>query len=81
MHIIAHVPGQNSQPVESIDSCIYRLAKKYGGTISAEHGVGLTKKAYLGLTRGTEEIQLMRLIKQALDPLGNLNPGKVVDVA
>ncbi|WP_119391346.1 FAD-binding oxidoreductase [Taklimakanibacter lacteus] len=80
MHIIAHVPGAEIQPAEEINSCVYRLTGKHAGTISAEHGIGLTKKPYLGLTRGGEEIRLMRLIKQALDPRGSLNPGKVIDV-
>ena len=43
------------------------------------HGIGLEKKAWLPVSRTAEEIALMRLLKSALDPLGILNPGKVVD--
>jgi hypothetical protein len=49
-------------------------------SISAEHGIGLTKKPYLAFTRSAEEIAVMRLVKCAFDPRGVLNPGKVFDV-
>jgi FAD/FMN-containing dehydrogenase len=50
-----------------------------GGSISAEHGVGLEKKAYLSLSRTAQEIATMRRLKQALDPHAILNPGKIFD--
>ena len=49
-----------------------------GGSISAEHGIGTLKRDWLGHARSAEEIALMRTIKQALDPRGLLNPGKVL---
>jgi FAD/FMN-containing dehydrogenase len=79
MHIIAHVPDAAEQPYERINRIIYELVKKHLGTISAEHGIGLTKKPYLALTRSAEELALMRLIKHAIVPSGVLNPGKVFD--
>jgi glycolate oxidase len=48
-----------------------------GGTISGEHGVGITKAAYLAKEVGDETIMLMKRIKQAFDPMGILNPGKI----
>ncbi|ROO89553.1 FAD/FMN-containing dehydrogenase [Actinocorallia herbida] len=48
-----------------------------GGTISAEHGVGRAKAAYLTLTRSTAEIAALRAVKAALDPAGLLNPGVI----
>ncbi|UCD45652.1 MAG: FAD-binding oxidoreductase [Candidatus Bathyarchaeota archaeon] len=55
------------------------VALKMGGTISGEHGVGLTKKQYLQGQLGATQIDLMREIKKAFDPLNILNPGKVFD--
>ena len=57
---------------------IYDLVCELGGTISAEHGIGVTKKADLARYRNPVEVGLMRRIKKALDPLGILNPGKVI---
>lgn len=56
---------------------IFELLRRYGGSISAEHGVGLLKKPYLEYTRSEEELRLMRAIKTAFDPSGLMNPGKV----
>ena len=50
-----------------------------GGSISAEHGIGLVKKPHLGGTRSAAEVELMRGIKRVLDPGRILNPGKVFD--
>jgi FAD/FMN-containing dehydrogenase len=61
------------------DHAIFRLVQKYHGSISAEHGIGLLKKDYLGYSRSPEEIAIMRSIKRSLDPLGIMNPGKVLD--
>ncbi|MCX7033046.1 MAG: FAD-binding oxidoreductase [Arenimonas sp.] len=55
------------------------LLHDVGGSISAEHGIGLVKKDYLGSTRSAEEITLMRGIRAVLDPAGILNPGKLFD--
>jgi FAD/FMN-containing dehydrogenase len=79
MHIVALVPGAMEQPTSSIDAVIYDTVRSFGGTISAEHGIGLKKRAYLGYTRSPEEISLMARLKGALDPANLLNPGKVVD--
>jgi len=52
---------------------------RHGGSISAEHGIGLVKKPYLEGTRSAAEIALMRSIRGAFDPQGLMNPGKVFD--
>ena len=59
---------------------VLELAAELGGTISAEHGVGVAKAAHLGLVRSPEEIEAMRAVKRALDPDGLLNPGAVLRV-
>jgi FAD/FMN-containing dehydrogenase len=51
----------------------------HGGSISAEHGIGLVKKPYLSSTRSEAEIAVMRGIKAVLDPAGIMNPGKLFD--
>ena len=48
-----------------------------GGTVSGEHGTGVAKRGYLEAQRGARSVAVMRAIKDALDPLGILNPGKV----
>lgn len=56
---------------------VFLLAVKLGGTISGEHGIGLTKKDYLSLALGPPAIKAMQGIKQTLDPNYILNPGKI----
>ena len=62
------------------DQAIFRLVQRHRGSISAEHGIGLLKKDYLGFSRTPEEIAILKAIKRTLDPKGILNPGKVLDV-
>ena len=69
--------GEDKAEVESL---VYGPLAAIGGSVSAEHGIGLEKKRYLGLCRSDAEIQLMRLLKRTLDPKGILNPGRVIDV-
>ena len=56
---------------------IYRLGAKYGGAVSAEHGIGTDKKSYFNEFAGPGLLQAMKKIKAALDPEGILNPGKI----
>ncbi len=62
-----------------LDQTMFPLVQKHHGSISAEHGIGLLKKPYLGFTRPPEQIALMRQMKKLLDPQGILNPGKIFD--
>ncbi|WP_284945671.1 FAD-binding oxidoreductase [Acidisoma cladoniae] len=78
LHVAACLPGAEPQPKERIKEIVYGLVRQFGGTVSAEHGIGLSKKPWLPFTRSAPEIALMRRIKSALDPDGLLNPGKVV---
>ncbi len=57
---------------------LYRAAIALGGTVTAEHGIGLSRRDYLELQRGAGAVAMMRAVKDALDPLGILNPGKVL---
>ena len=60
---------------------MYGSLKNYGGSVSAEHGIGLEKMAWLNINRSHTELNLMRSIKLALDPKNLLNPGKVFSLA
>jgi FAD/FMN-containing dehydrogenase len=62
---------------EHVTKLLAGALQRHGGSISAEHGIGLVKKPYLESTRSAAEIALMRGVKQVFDPRGILNPGKV----
>jgi glycolate oxidase len=63
--------------VERAIEAIFQAAVELGGTLSGEHGIGLSKKPFLGLALSREAIELMRDLKKAVDPRGILNPGKI----
>jgi FAD/FMN-containing dehydrogenase len=63
---------------DAVDEAVLRLAAECGGTISAEHGVGVAKARWLSLARSPGELAAMAAIKRALDPGGILNPGAVL---
>ncbi len=56
---------------------VFKLTVSLGGTISGEHGVGTTKMPYINMELGAATIEAMKRIKEALDPRGILNPGKI----
>ncbi len=57
---------------------LYRAAIALGGTVTGEHGIGASRRPFLEEQLGSDAVDVMRSIKAALDPLGILNPGKVV---
>ncbi len=62
---------------ETVADAVLSLVASLGGSISAEHGVGVAKARWLGLTRSAPDIAAMRAIKDAIDPRGLLNPGVI----
>jgi FAD/FMN-containing dehydrogenase len=78
IHISVLGDGNRTVHADTIEKHVYEALVPYGGAISAEHGIGLEKKAYLGHSRSPEEIALMKTLKQALDPKNILNRGKVI---
>jgi FAD/FMN-containing dehydrogenase len=74
-----HVNVLGADPDDTrVDDAVLELALRCGGTISAEHGVGISKAAWLERARGAAELAAMRSIKHALDPDNLLNPGAVL---
>jgi FAD/FMN-containing dehydrogenase len=78
LHLITMVPGLDGATKTAIEDTVYRAVASFGGSVSAEHGIGRTKRPYLALTRTEPERMLMGLIKRALDPAGILGPGRVL---
>jgi FAD/FMN-containing dehydrogenase len=72
-------PGVEARNLhDEVDELVYTSLPATGGSISAEHGIGLEKRDYLHLCRSPEEVGIMRAIKRMLDPKNILNPGKVL---
>jgi glycolate oxidase len=63
--------------VPAVTEEIYRLALSLGGTITGEHGIGVTRRRYLSLALDPAQIDLMRQIRDVFDPNQILNPGKI----
>ena len=78
VHIGVSIADLAQDEVHLVDEVVYGVVREMGGSISAEHGIGRLKRPFLGHTRSAPEIELMRIVKQALDPRGILNPGKVL---
>jgi len=60
-----------------VNKWVFEIVQRYNGSISAEHGVGMTKRDYLGYSRSAQEIACMKAIKAVFDPNGIMNPGKI----
>jgi FAD/FMN-containing dehydrogenase len=71
-----HTPDKHDE----FEKLVYDLTGEFGGSISAEHGIGILKRPYLKMSRTEEEIETMRSLKRALDPKNILNPGRIFTV-
>ncbi|WP_456636046.1 FAD-binding oxidoreductase [Bradyrhizobium sp. USDA 10063] len=74
LHYVIRTPRQDEAAER-----IYRLVARHGGSISAEHGIGVDKKPWLHLSRSPAEIATMRRLKAALDPNAILGRGRIFD--
>lgn len=79
IHFLVGKNDNTPELISKINNIIYNPLKALGGSVSAEHGIGVHKKQYLNLCRSKEEIQLMQSLKVAMDPKGILNRGKIID--
>lgn len=80
LHLVISPQEGGPEQRDQVERCVYEPLAAVHGSVSAEHGVGLEKKPYLGISRSDAEISLMRTLKRALDPKGILNPGKIFDL-
>ncbi len=74
IHVEIHGPDADDP---TVDLAVLECVARYGGSISAEHGVGRAKAAELHLCRSAAEIAAMRALKAAWDPQGLMNPGVI----
>lgn len=78
LHLSISIDDTCPEAQKKVKNIIYGSLENYNGAVSAEHGIGLEKIAYLSLCRSETEIALMRCLKRALDPKGILNPEKII---
>lgn len=79
LHVVVSVGSESEADRLAVEQVIYSTVESFGGSISAEHGIGLEKREFLHHSRNEQEIALMHLLKTSLDPKNILNPGKVID--
>lgn len=81
LHIIVAPPAIDSpdEQYQHVNRLVYEPLQSLGGSISAEHGIGFSKKPWLSLSRSETEIKLMQSLKQLFDPHQLLNHGRIVD--
>jgi len=77
-HICVSTPYGDGEGEHDVEEIVYALVGSFGGSISAEHGIGILKRDYLSHSRSEQERAVMRKIKAALDPFNILNPGKIL---
>jgi FAD/FMN-containing dehydrogenase len=78
LHVSVSVGDNEPATRRAVEQIVYGPLAELGGSVSAEHGIGLEKRDYLALSRTPEEIALMHTLKQALDPKGLLNRHKIL---
>ncbi len=78
LHILMGAQPFTEATKHRIEELVYSPLQALGGSVSAEHGIGIDKRDWLAISRSADEIALMKTLKAALDPKGLLNPGKVL---
>ena len=80
VHFIIGKDNDSLALKKKIDDIVYAPLEVLGGSVSAEHGIGIDKKAYLGISNTPAAIHLMQTLKRTLDPANILNPGRIIDL-
>jgi FAD/FMN-containing dehydrogenase len=78
LHVVVGMGDDSPEAKHAVEEVVYQGLTSRGGSVSAEHGIGLQKKDYLSWSRSETEIEIMSVLKNALDPKGILNSGKVL---
>ncbi|MBL4616545.1 MAG: FAD-binding oxidoreductase [Robiginitomaculum sp.] len=78
IHLAIGTGVENELDHGEVEEVVYQPLANYGGSVSAEHGIGLEKREWLPTSRSTAELDLMRSLKKMMDPKNILNPGKVL---
>lgn len=78
LHLNVSIPEYSPEITNILEPFVFEWTAHYGGSISAEHGIGFKKTQYLHLSKTAESIEVMRQLKQVFDPKGILNPYKVL---
>jgi FAD/FMN-containing dehydrogenase len=79
LHLTVHQPADRPETARMIQEAVYALVGRHGGSISAEHGIGIAKREFLPHSRSAAEIAAMHALKDALDPKHLLNRGRVLE--
>jgi FAD/FMN-containing dehydrogenase len=83
LHFNFNAPKAGDDPAflaqwNDVQQCVHDIVKEFGGSISAEHGIGVMKVGQLPRYKSHEELDAMRALKRAFDPKNILNPGKLI---
>ena len=77
LHLILGSKNPEAFDYEGLSTLLYETVQRHRGSVSAEHGIGLSKREQLHRSRSAQELQLMRAMKSLLDPKNILNPNKI----
>jgi len=77
LHLMINCGEGNTSAKELVERIVYAPLKSIYSSVSAEHGIGLSKKKWLEFSRSPQEIAVMKSIKKLLDPNNIMNPGKI----
>ncbi|MDD3937136.1 FAD-binding oxidoreductase [Rhodoferax sp.] len=78
IHAVVGPIPQDGVTEHQVEEAFYAIIRDFSGSVSAEHGIGLHKKQWLGHSRSPAEMALMKVLKNAMDPSNILNPGKIL---